>query len=86
MAAAQHYLQQIAYPTLSLPVIAQVISSSKHFAANIARKWSLVGMGPLVNLEIVRLAELSFTILADVTFFETVFRFFTVVGACSVAE
>lgn len=49
-------------------MVAQMILSPEGLAANIARERALVGVGALVNLQIVALGELALAVLADELF------------------
>lgn len=46
-------------------MVPQVVLSAEGFVAHVAREWTLVGVRPLVNQQVVRLCELSLAIPAD---------------------
>ena len=46
-------------------VVPQVILSSERFTTHITGEWSLVGVGPLMDHDVVGLGELSVAIFAD---------------------
>ena len=48
-------------------MVSQVVLSLECFITNLAWKWSLVGVNPFMNLQVVALGELSITVLADVS-------------------
>lgn len=49
-------------------MISQVILTSKSFTANVTWEWSLVGVCPLMDQQIVRLGKMATTIFTDVLF------------------
>ena len=55
-------------------MVSQMVLSPKAFSAYLARVWSLVGVGPLMNQQVVRLGEVTSAKPTDVLLLRPVVR------------